>query len=250
MTEYSIVVLEDNLILRYLLKQLAPAQLQDVHFHMYSSDNGIEGLGLIFVLKPAFIIIDSTLPKYSGKELMFFLQENSQVKELAKKIIIMGYREELEYPDNKFTFLKKDKYLFSKLQQVIADTLHKDHPIVSQTVQKQRYATNLLRLSEAYEYGIIELHSNSIFQRILFLIPSLLLQILLGISFTLYVMIHGVPKEADVAQKNKDLAKYRQIVYFTIISFTASTFFICAYIILFILSTTGIVLINQAINSL
>ncbi|MCA9383630.1 response regulator [Candidatus Dojkabacteria bacterium] len=81
----KIVLVDDNYAIRQLIKSILGDL--DNSIEIFSSSDGIEGLGLVYTINPDLIILDTTLPKYSGKEVYEFLLENNGY---ANQIIIIS----------------------------------------------------------------------------------------------------------------------------------------------------------------
>ncbi len=80
---FKIVLLDDNFIIRLALKTLLRifASEHKLNIQIFSSENGVEGLGFVYVLDPDLVIVDTTLPKYSGREVIDFLVSNEKYKD-------------------------------------------------------------------------------------------------------------------------------------------------------------------------
>ncbi len=74
----KILIIDDDLSIRFVLKKILSRQLSNVD--IFSSEDGVQGVGYAFVLKPDLIVIDSTLPKYSGRELVDFISTNENFR--------------------------------------------------------------------------------------------------------------------------------------------------------------------------
>lgn len=112
----KLVIIDDNFFSRFVLKTIIKNDFEDIK--IYSSDNGVEALGYILITEPDIIIIDSTLPSYSGVELVNFLNENLRKIEQFSKIsvIVLHDSSEVKNLNKKYTvFNKKDKQFTSKI---------------------------------------------------------------------------------------------------------------------------------------
>lgn len=70
----KLVLIDDNFAIRFLLKSFLAEYFPD--FDIFSAEDGISGLGLIYAVNPDAVIIDSTLPKYSGREVVEYVVTN------------------------------------------------------------------------------------------------------------------------------------------------------------------------------
>ena len=86
-----IVLLDDDYAIREGIKTLVAAWSRKMgnQFKIYSSENGVEGLGYIYLTNPDVVIIDTTLPKYSGRELLEYLKTNTKLVETGTKVIVL-----------------------------------------------------------------------------------------------------------------------------------------------------------------
>src|SRR5260221_809790 len=84
--EKIVIIIDDDYSIRETLKQSLILHFKD-QVKVYTSNNGVEGLGLIFVLNPDLVILDSTLPKYAGAELIDFLSSNKRLKKNNLSVI-------------------------------------------------------------------------------------------------------------------------------------------------------------------
>jgi surface protein len=81
----KILVIEDNAVIRDLIISCIHKAYPDVK--LYGTGNGVEGLGYAFSVLPELIIVDSSLPKYSGREVYDFL--TSRHEQIHKQKILV-----------------------------------------------------------------------------------------------------------------------------------------------------------------
>lgn len=86
----NIVLIDDDIYIREALKSVLHIASKNFNqnFKLYSSSNGAEGLGLVYIANPDIIIVDLTLPKYSGREVLDFVILHEKFKK--SKIIVLG----------------------------------------------------------------------------------------------------------------------------------------------------------------
>lgn len=92
MSAKRIVIIDDDFIVREIIKK-SIQQNADVSVNVFSSSNGVEGLGLIELENPDLVILDTTLPKFNGAELLDILSKRSNLK-----IILL--HEDATFPEN------------------------------------------------------------------------------------------------------------------------------------------------------
>lgn len=91
---FKILISDDEYVDRVVLKSVLKlfTSKDPKLLNLYSSDNGIEGLGYLFLTKPDVIIIDSSLPGFSGAELAEYLDLNTKnIEEFASLQILILY---------------------------------------------------------------------------------------------------------------------------------------------------------------
>ncbi len=109
---YNLVILDDNYVIRNIVKNEIYTRIvrfyPDIDFDVFSSDDGVGGLGYIYLTKPKIIVVDTTLPRYSGREIFEFLQSNKNyVIEHTLVILISEYKYTLENLPTNFVILEK-----------------------------------------------------------------------------------------------------------------------------------------------
>ena len=107
--EKNIVLIDNNFAIRETIKIVLNnlAENNKIEFNLYSSENGIEGLGFVYVTHPEIIIVDTTLPKYNGNELLYFLLTNKKFHTSKVKVFVLVEKtQKLRVPAN-FEVLNK-----------------------------------------------------------------------------------------------------------------------------------------------
>ncbi len=87
--EKRVVIADDNFVIRFVLKKTLNklAKKYGINLKIFSSSNGIEGVGHALILQPDLIIVDLTLPKYGGLELIDYLTTNDHINQSNVPII-------------------------------------------------------------------------------------------------------------------------------------------------------------------
>ncbi|MBN1331791.1 response regulator, partial [Candidatus Dojkabacteria bacterium] len=87
-----IVLLDDDYAIREGIKTLIASWDRKVEedYEIYSSQNGVEGLGYVYLVSPDVVIIDVTLPKYSGRELLEYLKTNQRLLTDKTRIVVLS----------------------------------------------------------------------------------------------------------------------------------------------------------------
>lgn len=114
----SIVLVDDDLIVREVVKIFLSIfeENLDKRLDVYTSANGLEGLGLAVAVSPDLVVIDSTLPKYSGNDLIDFIISNSKFRRHESRVIVIYQDDKPEgLPRNCVLLSKRDKGFFNNL---------------------------------------------------------------------------------------------------------------------------------------
>ncbi len=106
----SIAILDDNFAVRQSLKLLIHRIIDWVGFnpHIYSAADGVEGIGYTLVTVPNIIVIDTTLPKYSGREVIEYLKTNDKfISQQIKVLVIYDGDNSADDQTSHFKYLNK-----------------------------------------------------------------------------------------------------------------------------------------------
>ncbi len=120
----TIIVIDDDYVIREIVKRSVADNLSGTS-KIFTSANGLEGLGLISVQNPDLIILDTTLPRYAGMEVMGYLEQNKNVGHNQVNVILIHEDENLphvSYP-NVTVLNKKDKFFLYNLEKAVAQKL-------------------------------------------------------------------------------------------------------------------------------
>lgn len=214
--EKTIVVIDNNFVVREVLKSLLTVLSRENNekINLYSSQNGIEGLGFVYITQPEVIIIDMTLPKYSGNELLYFLLSNKKYHTENQKIIVLTEEErKLKLPRN-FTVLSKDKKDFlPELFDLICTHL-KYSPLNN---KKLSIFKRLVGLANKIDTLQDKFSKSSLLSK-LFILPQLLfLEVIVSILVSVLFIVKGRTTDSNIKQNKRDLSLLRRRYYPTII---------------------------------
>ncbi len=116
----EIVLIDDDYLIREVIKKVISKM--DSDFKVFTSENGIEGLGLIFVQNPSLIILDTTLPRYGGMELVKYIETNKKINDENNIPLILIHEDNripsIDY-ENCIKINKKDKNFLRKLENAV-----------------------------------------------------------------------------------------------------------------------------------
>lgn len=106
----SIAILDDNFAVRQTLKLLVQRIVGRVGLEpmIYSAADGVEGIGYTLVTVPNIIVIDTTLPKYSGREVVDYLSTNDKfINQQIKVLVIYDGDKQADNSKENFKYLNK-----------------------------------------------------------------------------------------------------------------------------------------------
>src|SRR5260221_6327662 len=119
-TVKEIILIDDDYLIREVIKKVVVKM--DSDFKVFTSDNGVEGLGLVFVQNPSLIILDTTLPKYGGMELVKYIESNKKINDKNNIPLILIHESNkvpsIDY-ENCIKINKKDKNFLKKLEDAV-----------------------------------------------------------------------------------------------------------------------------------
>jgi CheY-like chemotaxis protein len=88
----KVAIIDDSFAVRTGLKLILHAFFSVLQTHeatIYSAADGVEGIGYTLVAVPEIIILDTTLPKYSGRDLLVYLVSNQKFATGKIRIIVI-----------------------------------------------------------------------------------------------------------------------------------------------------------------
>lgn len=247
----SIVIIDDDSLIRNSLKILLWSDLKNrfVRLKVYSSEDGVDGLGLIYVTNPQIIIIDSTLPKYSGREITQYLLSNE--KFINKKIIILndGTKEIEDLPSNYVVINKKAPSFTSEFTKQIK--LLTTNVLVDYRLSKgglrinllQFFIKNLIKYANFADILMLKISKVNFLIKLPLYFFWLVLQIFSSILYSIVLIIAPKVEDSNIVQARADLREFRVKAYPTLAAFLIAILFILFQFFLFIAG--GIVIFNS-----
>lgn len=234
---HNIVILDDNFAIRQIIGLYLHKYVSHTigeQFKVYTSSNGVEGLGYIDVTKPDIAIIDTTLPKYSGKELVEHLIARGKDNKMALIILDEGNSNNKD-GDGYYFLNKTDSKFFDKLSEIIS------HHIKSSSSKKStklnildlKFKTSL-KIANFTDKVLTRINKGNIFTKNLLLIPWFILEILVSLFLTLIFIFNKKLEDENIEQEKKDLLSYRIRHYPTLsVSLILIIFFILNILLYF-----------------
>ncbi len=262
----KILIIDDDISIRLTLKKLVSLCF---NFKIYTSDDGVQGLGYSFILKPDLIIIDSTLPKYSGRELIDYLLTNKSFSNTPIILLNEGSNiniTEVNNLSNFYQFSKLDKEFPNSLVKKINElTQDKDLNNNEGGLTKEIFNKRIYKINNYLSRRIIK-HSNisdikyssnlsnninyskNIFKRLGNKLSFLINQFILSIYLSIFLIIFGRREnEENIDQRKKDLNIFRSKIYPSIGLSLGLILFVCFQISLILISVTSIAFIGTKI---
>lgn len=224
-----IVLIDDDVNIRLILKKYFAYKFQNANYTLYTSNNGVEGLGYAFITSPQIIIIDSTLPKYSGRELVDYIITNPKFKD-SKVIALTDGNSEIT-PNERYTLLnKQDEEFLTKLTSELGISIAYNRPT---NKWQDRYSRLLKYLSQkvillSNKSSItIEENTNNIFENVKNKIEWISQQIDESAYLALFSLFIGrKSKDENLKQDKTDMDSFRVRAYPTLASIFLLFFFI------------------------
>lgn len=105
----SILLVDDDINIRFAIKKFLTHcfKVNEINLKLFTAQDGVEGLGLIYAANPTVAIIDSTLPRYGGKEIVDYLKDNEKYHKMPV-IVLLDNGKTLELPQNFIQISKKN----------------------------------------------------------------------------------------------------------------------------------------------
>ncbi len=236
----KVVIIDDNYVIRELLKSSLNkdvASLDDI-YEFYTSESGVEGLGYIYSVNPDIVIIDATLPKYSGRELVEFLgTRNSKILVLVESEKAKRQIQE-KSPHIALTIIIKDRNFLANIKAEINPQSNKQSGLINSIISMENVADRLARYAE----GKIIVYKQLI-QTFWFLT-----KLLGSFLFAGYYLFNSRVEDSVVEQNQKDLEAFRVKVYPTIAGVVSAFLFLILQVSLFVAG--GITVLNVRVESM
>jgi len=236
--QHNIVLIDDNFAIRQIIKIFLSrlAKKYTVDINVFSTDNGVEGLGYVYITSPQIVIVDTTLPKYSGREVLDFFIQNPKFHGQDTHVIVLHELSTTEVnlpPD--FYLINKDKpQAFHKLAEILIGLLEiSDHGRTREIFD--RLANFIFHNSNEDDLLLRKLEGKSFLFQFLLRIKWTWLEFTSSIILTLLLIIFGKPDDNNSTQKDQDKKAFRFKYYpvliislfsIAIISINFSLFFV------------------------
>ncbi|MBL8015445.1 MAG: DUF2341 domain-containing protein, partial [Candidatus Doudnabacteria bacterium] len=214
------------------------ARKAGIQIGLHTSEDGVQGLGYIFTTNPNIIIIDTTLPKYSGRELIEFLTSNPKYRQSSKSIVLThdGYIP-MDLPREYIVINKQDPQFLNKLIAVVMDILKANQAIpyafnadfrIKWLGQFTIYFANLI---DIFGYRISK---HNILIKLLLFFPWLLTQVISSVLLVMLRLLIPENKDSNIEQSQRDAMRFRIRHYPTMVGLLASLLLIFVQVSAFV----------------
>lgn len=216
---FHLVLLDDNLIIRNLIRTFLGRfrhKLQ-LDLKIYTSEDGVQGLGYVFITEPDIIIIDTTLPKYSGRELLEYLTTNPKFKSDKMRVIVLHAGDFAHrLPKSYLVLNKNEPFFLTRLLHQIQIIIGKHNPSV-QHLQYKDWLTAfghpaLFWANRSDVLSHNSQNSSLIFKPFLIFI-WILSQIPVSINVAIIHLLSKPIKDDNLNQSVSDLTRFRISYY-------------------------------------
>ncbi len=246
----KIVIIDDDFVIRQCLKIALLSYFNESYdIQLFSSSNGVEGLGLIYVVEPDVIIIDSTLPEYSGRELIDFLKTNPKFSN--KTVVELDDSAKSQLPLESAIYDKRDNSFVDNLIKTIANkySISQNHP------KSLRFKLKTFLVKKTIFWGNIVdqisfkiFNSNNVLQKLINLPAWLITQIISSMFLAILSTITGFIDDSNIEQNEYDKTRFRVKTYPTLVTLIGSALLFLFQISLFV--TGGLIVGGNKITSI
>ena len=229
---FKILIAEDSFVNRIVLKKTLKLFVSSdkEKIKVYTSENGIEGLGYLFLTKPDVIIIDSSLPGFSGAELAEYLENKANEIEsfAAMQVLILysaetppeGFEKYISFSKRNPTFIYNLINLLKINIQRISSGKNLDATqtkIITKLSKLERlslfFASRALVWSSKASHTIKGIQDKLLIEKIFLYAVWLIRRLRTRINFTVFNFVTGDVKDENIFQGNADVLKFRVDYY-------------------------------------
>ena len=232
--EKNIVIIDNNFAIRESLKQLLEniAKLNELTFNLYTSQNGIEGLGFVYITHPELVVIDTTLPKYSGNDLLYFLLTNKKFHNQKVQIIVLTEKKQnIRVPSNFSVLNKADKTFAKQFKKKVSEIFDVKEP---ENRKNLRIVDKIIGISNKNDVASAKYSRQNLLTK-LFRFPQILFyEIYLSLLLVINYLFNKRVPDANIKQEKRNLSLLRRKHYPTAIVSIMATIFSAVLLFSFI----------------
>ena len=220
--EKNIVLIDNNFAIRETIKIVLNniAENNNEKFNLYTSQNGIEGLGFVYVTHPEVIIVDTTLPKYSGNELLYFLLTNKKFhSEKVKVFVLVEKSQKIRVPANFKVLNKSSKSFLKTLEKNVAEVLN----VKDDTNYKfPKIANWIIKIANDLDFNKQKLKKIDLLTKFIYVIYIGANELILSFLLIINYLFNKRVEDSNVKQERRNLTLLRRKHYPTAILGTVS----------------------------
>ena len=232
----EIVIIDDDEVIRLALSSLVSRYFKEVR--TYTSGDGVQGLGYIFVTKPDLIIVDLTLPKYSGKEVIDFISTNEFILSQKIPVILLTENEsslDTELPNHFIKISKGSINFIEEVIRIVSRFLSIEAEIKEGFRERlfKKLSSRLIHKSNKVDEVNESRDRKDKLKRLILSPYIFLLQLNLSIYISLFFLFYRHQEsEENIELQKRDLARFRVRTYSAVGIALASFFVIFLQLIL------------------
>ncbi|HRN70643.1 MAG TPA: response regulator, partial [Candidatus Woesebacteria bacterium] len=239
----KIVIIDDNFSIRHSIKAYLTSleKKYQLDLSVFSTDNGVEGLGYIYITSPDIIVIDTTLPKYSGRAIVEFLSQNPRFQSDKVKVIILQEKleKDLIVPSNFISINKNKKKSFDDLVKVFSHLFEISDELNNKTFFRSLVGKIYISANKVDLLGK-SFRKKRLIPKLLNKLKRFVYSVLTKVMLALLVMIYGRPEEENITQLNIDKNAFRRHYYPTLIATFLFSGFLLTNLAIFGLTQLGL----------
>ena len=179
-----------------------------------STDNGVEGLGYVFITNPSIIIVDTTLPKYSGKEIIEFFTQNRKFQADDIHVIVLEENptKVLDLPKNFHLINKSHKDSYKELTKILCEKLDIKTGNTKDTIFNA-IAKRVIRYGNKVNLLSSKITQKQHFKNLYYLTKRLSLEILTTFLIALILLFSEKPHEDNISVSYTHLDVYKRQIH-------------------------------------
>jgi CheY-like chemotaxis protein len=215
----KIVLIDDNFAIRQVIKIFLTRLSRNNSFdiNIFSTDNGVEGLGYVYITNPNIVIVDTTLPKYSGREVLDYFVQNPKFQESGINVIVLHEEKEsdLKLPSNFHIISKNQKGSFSLISKTIDEILKTTESGNSRKLI-DKIGNFILINGNKDDLLNKRLTGKALFNSLSNRLKWIWLEFTSSIALTLLLLLYGKPTDENITQQDLDKKAFRSKYYPTL----------------------------------
>lgn len=211
----KVLIVDDDFTIREVLKKLIIRTLGKVS--IITSDNGINGLGLIELHNPDLVIVDSTLPEFAGAELVHSIKIKEGFSNARMMVLI---HEDENFPKindpSLVMFNKNDNNFVDKFVSYLNYTFSIGSPLIYRHNIQNSLIKRILKISNDCDLLMHRITKHKSILNIFRWFYWVLQQIYLSFLLTFFYLFSGGKVQESNHQDLRDLTSYRVRYYPTL----------------------------------